>query len=50
VIEFTYKLAYAAGRDAGNRSMRQGDRTKWNEDDWAAAKATFERLERLIND
>jgi hypothetical protein len=44
----TYKIAMAAGRDAGNRSMRKAGRTSWNEDDWNAAAAETERLIRLI--
>ena len=41
---WTYELAMAASRDAGNRSMRAAGRTAWNEDDWNVAVATFERL------
>jgi hypothetical protein len=37
----TFKLAYDAGQDAGNRSMYKNKRTVWNEDDWSCAlKAT----------
>lgn len=43
-IEITYGLAMAAARDAGNRSMREGRRTKWAVKDWNAACETFERL------
>lgn len=42
--EITYELAMAAGRDAGNRSMRAGGRTKWAVRDWNEACKTFERL------
>lgn len=31
------RIANAAGRDAGNRSMRRAGRSAWNEDDWNAA-------------
>jgi hypothetical protein len=40
----THELAHAAGRDAGNRSMRAAGRTRWNDDDWNAAAATYERV------
>jgi hypothetical protein len=43
-VEITYELAMAAGRDAGNRSMREGRRTKWAVKDWNTACETFERL------
>ena len=39
-------LAWAAGRDAGNRSMRAAGRTVWNADDYDAAQETYERLAR----
>lgn len=43
-------IARAAGRDAGNLSMREGGRTAWNEDDWAAACETFDRLMALAGE
>jgi len=43
-VTMTYPLAMAAGRDAGNRSMRRAGRNQWDEDDWNAAAETFERL------
>lgn len=43
-------IARAAGRDAGNRSMRDGGRSAWNEDDWAAACETFDRLMALAGE
>jgi sulfite reductase beta subunit-like hemoprotein len=43
-VETTYGLATAAGRDAGNRSMRKGRRTKWAVKDWNTACETFARL------
>lgn len=43
-IEMTYELAMAASRDAGNRSMREGNRTVWAVKDWNVACETFERL------
>jgi hypothetical protein len=36
--------AWAAATDAGNRSMRAGNRTAWNEDDYNAACEEFYRL------
>jgi sulfite reductase beta subunit-like hemoprotein len=43
-VEITYELAMAAARDAGNRSMREGRRTKWAVKDWNVACETFARL------
>jgi hypothetical protein len=40
----TYAEAMAAGRDAGNRSMRAAGRTSWNDDDWNAACDVTQRL------
>lgn len=40
----TYRLAMAAGQDAGNRSMRAAGRATWNSDDFAVAAAMTERL------
>jgi len=37
-------LAYAAGQDAGNRSMWAAERPRWNADDWKAACEAFEKL------
>lgn len=33
----TRPLCFAAGTDAGNRSMRQGGRTAWSDADYQAA-------------
>lgn len=43
-IKGTYKIAMAAGQDAGNRSMKAAGRTEWNEEDWGAATAARARL------
>ena len=40
----TYKLAWAAGLDAGNRSMRKAGRKKWSSRDRDVATSTFNRL------
>jgi hypothetical protein len=39
-----YRIAMAAGRDAGNRSMRAAGRTAWNETDWNIAADTARRV------
>ena len=36
-MAITQHIAHAAGRDAGNRSMRNAGRKSWNEDDWNTA-------------
>ena len=43
-ITLTYDLAMAAGRDAGNRSMRAAGRTKWSAEDYDAMIARVDRL------
>jgi hypothetical protein len=43
-MRITYKLTHAASIDAGNRSMRKGGRTAWNEDDYGACVDEFNRL------
>lgn len=43
-MKATYAIAMAAGRDAGNRSMRASGRASWNEEDWNAAAKTTARL------
>lgn len=43
-MPLTYKIAMAAGRDAGNRSMRAAGRKVWSEADWNAAAAVTARL------
>jgi len=40
----TPQIAYAAGQDAGNRSMRKAGRTKWNRTDYNAAAHETNRL------
>lgn len=40
----TPRLIQAAATDKGNESMRKAGRTKWNEDDWNAAAAEYQRL------
>jgi hypothetical protein len=44
----TDKIVRAASQDAGDRSMKKGGRTKWNEDDWNAASAEYTKLNKLI--
>jgi len=42
----TYKVAMAAGRDAGNRSARAAGRSAWSEVDYDLAERTFRQLYR----
>lgn len=43
-MALTLAMVYAAGHDAGNRSMRKAGRTKWSRADYNAAAAEFARL------
>lgn len=43
-IEMTYELAMAAGKDAGNYSMRKDGRTHWNQKDWNVMARTVNKL------
>lgn len=43
-IQMDAAIARAAARDAGNRSMRAAGRDGWNQTDWNAAAAEYERL------
>ena len=47
-MQISRQIAYAAGRDAGNRSMRAAGRTEWNDDDWDAASEVTARLLALL--
>lgn len=47
-IKLDRALASAAGRDAGNRSMRAAGRKHWNEDDYNAAARECNRLFDII--
>jgi hypothetical protein len=40
----TYKIAMAAGQDAGNRNMKKAGRTSWNEDDFNVAAEVTQKL------
>ena len=46
-IELTQDIIYAAGHDAGNRSMRKAGRTAWSEDDLSACVREERRLLRI---
>ncbi len=46
--KMTKAIMYAAGRDAGNRSMKAAGRTKWSRKDFNAAAAEFARLVKLV--
>lgn len=43
-IQITYKIAMAAGQDAGNKAMKAAGRTSWNEDDFNVAAELTTRL------
>lgn len=47
MTQLTESVIRAAAQDAGNRSMRAANRTAWDEDDWNAAAAEYERLINL---
>lgn len=40
----TYKIAMAAGQDAGNRNMKKAGRKAWNKADFALAAKTTAKL------
>jgi hypothetical protein len=44
MIQVTYALAMAAGRDAGNRNMREAGRATWSRSDFKAAADTVAHL------
>ena len=44
MLTMTYKLAFAAAQDAGNRAMRVGGRKVWSAGDYRKACEEFERL------
>ncbi len=46
----TFKIAHAAGRDAGNRSARRAGRTRWSEDDFNAAARVMEQILATISE
>jgi hypothetical protein len=39
-----YKIAMAAGQDAGNAHAKQHGRQIWDESDWNTAQAMFEKI------
>ncbi len=43
-IKLTRSICYAAASDAGNASMRRGNRVKWNLTDYNAAIKEYNRL------
>lgn len=45
----TLAMVFAAGRDAGNRSMRKAGRKKWSKRDYGAAVAEYKRLAPFAN-
>lgn len=44
MITGTYKIAMAAGQDAGNRSAAAAGRKAWSADDWDAAAGVFQQV------
>ncbi len=46
--QLTPDLAYAAGWDEGNRSMRQAGRTVWNAEDYNACVCKYNELMELL--
>ncbi len=47
--DMTPTIAYALGTDAGNRSMRAGNRGAWSVDDWTAACRAFEHASGYLD-
>ncbi len=43
-IKLTRLMCYAAASDAGNTSMRRGNRVKWNLTDYNAVVKEYNRL------
>ena len=43
-----YRVAHAAGWDAGNRRMAAAGRAEWDSDDFAHAAATFQSVIRAL--
>lgn len=43
-MKVTYKIAMAAGQDAGNKQMKSAGRTSWNEDDFNLAADMANRV------
>jgi len=48
-LPLTPEIIGAAGRDAGNRSMRRGGRTSWAKKDYTAAVRMSNRLTRALH-
>lgn len=43
-LRMTYAIAYSAGMDAANQSMRAAGRSAWNDEDYALAIRTLDEL------
>lgn len=43
-MQMTYRIAHAAAWDAGDASMRAGNRAKWNIDDYNVMVRKFNEL------
>jgi len=48
-ITLTREIAFAAGRDAGNRHMTKAGRTKWNREDYNAAATETNKLLDVVD-
>jgi len=44
-----YDICMAAGKDAGNRNMREHNRSQWNVDDWNIMAKISNRLINMMN-
>lgn len=49
-MTLTQEILWAAATDAGDRNMRKGGRTAWNEEDYETAVAEFYSLAELLPD
>ena len=47
--KLNYDICMAAGKDAGNRNMRDHKRSQWNFDDWNAAAKIANKLISIMN-
>ncbi len=48
-FKLTYELCMAAGKDAGNKHMRKGNRTAWNRSDYNIAAKESGRLLDILD-
>lgn len=48
-MKIDYKIAMAAGQDAGNRNANKNNQQAWNEEDWNIAAEAFNKLNNFDN-